>query len=317
MIWLTWRQHRTEILMLAGLLALIVVALALTGVPIHNLFNRLHLASCQSGWDNPTCQNGLNVFFTRYQQYNQMRSAAPFLNLFPALAGILIGVPLLAREFEQGTQRLAWTQSVPRMRWLRSKLALLLLLAVALSAVLTGVMTWWNAPWVTLFGHFDLPSYDFEGVVPLAYALLAVALGASLGAVLRRSIPAVACTLLGFGAIWMGMDTWLRQRLVPAITRYYTPLDGPPVTTSYDWTLGLGFADRAGHPISNDTVGAACQSASGGYLQCATDHGWRGYVIFHPASQFWQMQAAEAALLLGVALALVALTLWWTRTRAG
>ena len=32
------------------------------------------------------------------------------------------GAPLLAREFETGTFRLAWTQSVTRTRWLAVKL---------------------------------------------------------------------------------------------------------------------------------------------------------------------------------------------------
>jgi hypothetical protein len=315
MIWLMWRQHRTEILMLTGLLALILVALVLTGVIAHDLADRLHIATCQASLNVPACQQGMDVFLTRYAQYNQMRSDATLLNLLPAFVGILIGVPLLAREYEQGTQRLAWTQSVPRMRWLGTKLTLLVAGAVGLSLVLTVVMTWWNEPWVAIFGRFELPSDDFEGVVPLAYAVLGVALGASLGAVLRRSIPAVALTLLGYATLWLGMDNWLRQRLVPAITRYYAPLDWPPLVTHQDWSLEWGYVDRLGHSVGDDTINAVCQGGS--VLQCGTDHGWRGYVVYHPASQFWQMQGVEAALLLALALALLGFTLWWTRTRAG
>ncbi|HEV2236414.1 MAG TPA: hypothetical protein VGR57_07095 [Ktedonobacterales bacterium] len=315
MIWLTWRQHRTELLMLAGLLALIVAALVVTGVQIHGIADRLHIASCQADLSVPTCQNGMNEFFTRYAQYNQLRSALPFLNLFPAFAGILIGVPLLAREFEQGTQRLAWTQSVPRLRWLRARLTLLLGIAITFSVVLTAVLTWWNTPFVAVFGRFELPSYDFTGVVPLAYATVGVALGASLGAVLRRSIPAVALTLLGYAALWMVLDNVLRWRLVPPVTKYFAALDGPTLSHQ-DWSIAQGFVDRSGHIVSDDTINALCQGAGSG-LQCAADHGWRWYVVYHPASDFWALQGVEAALLFALAAALVALTLWWTRTRAG
>jgi len=39
----------------------------------------------------------------------------------PALLGIFWGAPLIARELETGTCRLAWNQSVTRTRWLTVK----------------------------------------------------------------------------------------------------------------------------------------------------------------------------------------------------
>jgi hypothetical protein len=315
MIWLTWRQHRTEILMLTGLLALIVVALALTGVPFREIADRLHIATCQTSYAAPACQHGLDVLFTRYAQYNQLRSALPFLNLFPAFLGILIGVPLLAREYEQGTQRLAWTQSMPRLRWLRTKLALLVAGAVGFSLALSAAITWWNVPLRGVYSQYDLPSYDFAGVVMPAFAVLGIALGAGFGALLRRSIPAVALTLLGYVALWQVMDNGLRWWLVPPITRYSAPQDGPSANQQ-EWIVRSGFADRLGHPIANDAIDRICQHASDG-IQCAADHGWRWYAIVQPESHFWQMQGVEAAILLGLALALLGFTLWWTRARAG
>ena len=40
----------------------------------------------------------------------------------PALIGAFWGAPLITREFEAGTFRLAWNQSVTRARWLAIKL---------------------------------------------------------------------------------------------------------------------------------------------------------------------------------------------------
>jgi ABC-type transport system involved in multi-copper enzyme maturation permease subunit len=41
----------------------------------------------------------------------------------PAVVGMFCGAPLVARELEEGTFRLAWTQSVTRTRWLTLRLA--------------------------------------------------------------------------------------------------------------------------------------------------------------------------------------------------
>ena len=40
----------------------------------------------------------------------------------PVFIGVFWGAPLVARELETGTFRLAWTQSVTRTRWFAIKL---------------------------------------------------------------------------------------------------------------------------------------------------------------------------------------------------
>ena len=49
----------------------------------------------------------------------------------PALIGIFWGAPLVTRELEAGTFRLAWNQSVTRARWMAVKLGLIGLAAMA------------------------------------------------------------------------------------------------------------------------------------------------------------------------------------------
>ena len=71
---------------------------------------------------------------------------ARYVVVFPALVGLFVGAPLLARELQHGTHRLAWTQSVTRRRWLLSK-TLLLSLATALgAALLSALVMWWRQP---------------------------------------------------------------------------------------------------------------------------------------------------------------------------
>src|SRR5262249_48023194 len=63
----------------------------------------------------------------------------PALSSLPLLVGAFIGAPLVARELDQGTYLLAWTQGVPRQRWLLTKLAMLTGLACLGFAVLAGL----------------------------------------------------------------------------------------------------------------------------------------------------------------------------------
>ena len=55
--------------------------------------------------------------------YPQLKFAGCVLVALPALVGAFWGAPLVARELESGTYRLAWAQSVTRTRWLAVKLA--------------------------------------------------------------------------------------------------------------------------------------------------------------------------------------------------
>jgi hypothetical protein len=89
--------------------------------------------------------------------------------------GASLGAPLLARELETGTWQLAWTQSVPRLRWLTVKLATLGTLAVVLTLALSAVITWYRVPLDILDGRFTADAFDLEGIVPAAYAMFAFA----------------------------------------------------------------------------------------------------------------------------------------------
>jgi hypothetical protein len=64
-----------------------------------------------------------------------MTGLLPWLNLLPGLAGVFIGAPLVAREVEDGTWRLAWSQGVTRRAWLRGQRAI-----PAMGATLVGYL---------------------------------------------------------------------------------------------------------------------------------------------------------------------------------
>ena len=64
----------------------------------------------------------------------------------PGLIGMFWGAPLVAREFETGTFRLAWTQGVTRTRWLAAKLAVAGAAAIAAGELFTLMVNWWSSP---------------------------------------------------------------------------------------------------------------------------------------------------------------------------
>src|SRR5262249_774497 len=152
-------------------------------------YQRLGIGACLAeSTRSPKCNTALYAF---QGDFTFAINAIVWLNVLPALLGVFIGAPLVAREIEQGTFRLAWTQSVTGMRWLAVKLGVVLGTALLATAALTVLLTWWLGP-LDHFGGLYFPlAFDFEGTVPLAYAAYALALAVAMGTLLRRAVPAM------------------------------------------------------------------------------------------------------------------------------
>ena len=109
---------------------------------------------------------------------------------------MFLGATLVARETEHATNVLVWTQTVTRRRWLRSKIAMAVAATLVWSAAVAGLVTWWSGTPNSLYANrFDGTQFDTQSVVPIAFALFAVALGLAAGSVLRRTLPALAATV--------------------------------------------------------------------------------------------------------------------------
>ena len=64
----------------------------------------------------------------------------------PAIMGLFWGAPLVTREFEAGTFRLAWGQSIARARWMIVKLGLIGVAAMATAGLISLMTGWWATP---------------------------------------------------------------------------------------------------------------------------------------------------------------------------
>lgn len=157
MTWVTWRQGRATASGVAGIVALYGVL-----ATVEHLQPRV---------------GGITVSFT------------PYLFLFLAL---LLGAPLVAREFELGTDQFAWTQSVTRRRWLAFRLGGAVGVGVLAVAALQATLAFQERG-DALPGD---PGFLVHGPLPYALAAFAVSSGACAGALFRRTVPALGVTLL-------------------------------------------------------------------------------------------------------------------------
>jgi hypothetical protein len=314
--WLTWRQHRVEALALGLFVAAIGLTLLVLGTPMHALFPQgtSHCAALPVDHD---CSFALS----RLQQgYGYATPMLILFNVIPFAIGAFLGAPLLAREWESGTWQLAWTQTVPRARWLTAKLAALSALTMLLAAVLTAFTSWYREP-LNLFGHFAIDGFDVSGIVPPAYALFAFALATVGGVLLRRSLPALASSLVVFVAVRVTVAGWLRPHYRAPITVIdaIAPGSGEVGTTTgnlRDGILDQGISDHAGHHLSDLAASIVEHKAIDAGLDPTTylhDHGYHHWITYQPAGRFWTFQLIEAGVFVGLAAVLLALTVWRVR----
>jgi ABC-type transport system involved in multi-copper enzyme maturation permease subunit len=314
MTWLVWRQQRLQFYIGVGILAALTVLLLITGVQMANQYHSA-LAACRA--DN-SCGTLDSLFLGSH--------AVGFLVILtegvPAVLGLLLGAPLIAYELEAGTSQFGWTQSVTRKRWFAVKTGWILLATAVCAGAVTALVTWWSGPNNALQLNQFLPNrFDIQGIVPIGYALFAVALGIAAGVLFRRTLPAVAVTLGGFVAVRLLVTFLLRPHYMTPVTatynlaRSFTPT-GPAWVIS-SGIVGAGVPYRGNGPaadvIGNSVIALppACQGTAnhgqGQLMACLGAHGYRAFVTYQPASRFWAFQSIETGIFVVLAAALIAL----------
>lgn len=325
MIWLTWRQARLEALIGGAVLTLVAVLLLWTGHGMVAAYHHDGVAACAAQPVPADACWPLTGAFT--DRFARLGTLASWLNFLPLLLGLLLAAPFVL-ELEQGTHRLAWTQSVTRGRWLATKLGLLAAAAAAAPLALVALMTWWRGPLDALQGRFDPNAFDFEGAVPVAYTVFALALVLAVGTLLRRTVPAVGITFAAFLGLRLGIEGKLRPHYLAPVTASWDPTQpGPRAALSRlnagDWVLSNGFVDRARRPLTDgDLTVRSCFNLANGAggdkgaaATCLHAHGILNAIVYQPAHRFWLFQGIEAAIFLGLTAALLALTVWWILRR--
>jgi hypothetical protein len=313
MIWLTWRQHRIETMVALLLIGLLGIGLFTTGYPMHVSFTRDGVAACvvQPG---DGCAQVIEQF---RNTFGNLKTLFILLNLVPAVIGAFLGAPLIAREYEAGTWQLAWTQAVPRLRWVGVKLAALAAVTVGLNVAFAALLTWYRHPWDALDGRFAPEGFDLEGLMPPVYALFAFAVGTAAGALIRRSVPALAVAFAVFTLTRYAVEARLRPHFRNPLTAVWDPVTQPGTISRDSWALDYGVVDAQGHHITyaQADVYKAAIAAHTDIPTYLHTHGMRLWDTYQPGDRFWPFQLAEAAIYLSLVAILFALVAWRIRRR--
>jgi hypothetical protein len=325
MAWVAWRQHR---LLLAGAVVtfgLVALYLFGMGLQIHNAY--AIVTACRPAASSACRQVGDN-FFGTYQPGISITEGA--LQFLPALIGAFAGAPILAREFETGTFRFAWTQGFGRTRWVIAKLAPIALILVGAAALIGMLFSWYYQPLISAGdnnGALFPTVFDLSGVALAGWTLTAFSLGALAGAVIRRVVPAMFATL----AVWSGLailtGTYLRDHYLPALVTTSLNEPHPAWVLNQQWNFSgkqasLDMINQALAPI--DARADSFQIFSPGPstpanvdpVKYLTQHGYTLLTTYQPDSRFWTFQWIEVGWLLGLSVVLLGATVWLVRRRA-
>jgi len=269
--------------------------------------------------------------------------------LLPAVLGVFWGVPLVARELESGTHSLVWNQTVTRRRWLGTKLGVGVLAAMVAAGLLSLVVTWWASPIDALsmqstdrgmLNRMAPVVFAARGIVPIGYAAFAFVLGVAVGIVLRRTVAAMAVTLVLFFAVLLAMPYLVRPYILPALddTVHITPASIMGIQGNNQgvveaitvrepagaWVLTDETVDPSGNTVSPlpDLVGSCLPrpernvappdpESVGECVAQLGEHGYTQHVAYQPGYRFWPLQWLELA----VFLALSTLLTWFSFRR--
>jgi membrane protein implicated in regulation of membrane protease activity len=322
MTWLTWRQFRLPVLSVFAALAAIGVVLVITGPELVG----------KSDFSNQEFLYG---------------GGALVLYALPGIIGVFWGVPLVTRELETGTHNLVWNQTVTRKRWLTTKVGMGLLAAIVAAGLLSLAVTWWSSPIdaqaSTGEGPFESRMspvvFSVRDIVPIGYAAFAFVLGIAVGMLLRRTVAAMAVTLVVFLAVQVLVPLVVRPYLVPATEETVTitqenilgiraevvegKLVAESIVVDYPdgaWQLANETLDPDGavSPLPSEVVNCLGPAPDDGPPTQSIDEvhrcfaklddlGYHQRLVYQPASSFWPLQWVET----GFFLALSALLTWF------
>ncbi len=321
-LWLTWRQHRGQLIAAAVLTAAVLVWMAVNSADLQGALDLCHGPDCaKSVADDRLARINHGVEIAGYQ-----------LNLvvfLPAMLGMFIGVPLLAREHEQRTLLLAWSQDISPRRWLFGKLAVLGTVLGGLAAALAA-----ECLHVANLVHLGARRSLFEGTLfqaggwlPLTLCLAWGMFGVAAGAALRRVLPAFVVVLGAFGGRTTLMEQ-VRPHLMDPVTRTLSLAaqrgegTDPFAPVADDLLLDGGkapFVDAAGnlHPyreVMDQWCGSIPDGRAAAFTSCLQQHGLVGVQQgYQPASRLGTFHLIENGLNLGLFAVGLAVTWWLVR----
>jgi hypothetical protein len=295
MIWVTWRQHRAQAIACLIVFCAVAVFAVSAGTWMRTTFTADGIPACLTRSGGAGCPAVITSFVNRFDHSVSMIIGLP-LTLIQGLAGIAIGAPLLGGELERGTWRLAWTQTVPRTRWLTAKLGLVTGGLIVFGATVTVLMTWYRAPLDRVTSRLQPGLPSLEGLTFTASLLCAFGLAVLAGLLLRNVIAAMVVAYIAWE--------------IPAtvVVLLNGPIHLPP-------PAAMTIPCQAGCPGARLDSVPPVTGHLGDFVLTVTHRGGDLMVTYLPASRFWTLQLIQGGLLLAIAAAALGTAIWLLHKR--
>ena len=202
---LTFRLNRFELIAFGLVLGGLAIALFLASGYLAGLAPPAECYRPGQALDSGACEIARIEFSDAQGRFNGLL-VAPLL-LVTYSIGLFLGVPIVGRELERGTVRLAWWLSPSRLRWFAARVVPMLAVLVVLTFVAGVAMDRFFAvstPGQDLSNSFD--GYGARGGLLASRALFIFAVAVAAGAIIGRALPAVilAAVIAGVG-LWGGL----------------------------------------------------------------------------------------------------------------
>src|SRR5262249_48331749 len=194
-----------------------------------------------------------------------------------------------------------------RLRWTATKVGALAAVTLLGAGLTTWLMSWWSRPFVTASDNrFSLGVFGLRGIVPVGYALFALALGVTAGAVIRRTVPAMAVTVAVYATVRAVVEIWLRPHFARPRTLSYPFFGQSPRSGLGDWVLSTKTVDASGHVLANreslnlDSLAQKCPGLlpakhalppPDAVQNCIQRLGLHVQATYQPGARYWQFPA--------------------------
>ena len=338
MNWFAWRQHRRQFMIFGLLLAVFAALLIPTGIQLWHTYQQA-LTNCALHPALYSCNDLTDTLFT--SPTDGFVRIAEVLGTFglPILAGLFIGAPLFAKEYEEGTNKLAWTQTVARRKWLTTKVAWALGFALIYGIALAILVTWWSRTINTVaLNRFVQGHFETQGLMPVGYSVFFTAVGFTMGAWFRKTLLALGITLAVFVLCMASFANWIRPHyMMPiTVTAPMGPNDFEGKIPTGAWVLSRHIVDKNGrkfYSFNIQNMPPQCQQIiqqnqvtnNHGSIQvkaapgpgggdpidnCLNQTGYHQVATYQPSYRYWDFQEIESGIYLGLTAIAIAATYW-------
>jgi hypothetical protein len=286
---LTFRITRFETTLIVGatILSMLVSAVVVSWLTSSGF------QSCLTDQDtsfSSLCQGAFALWMDRIARVSM--GIVPF---FPFIAGLLIGVPLIARELEGGTARLAWSLGPSRLRWYAQRV-LPVLAMVGIAGLLIGLTAdaLFQATNPSMNVDQSFVGFRGRGLLIAVEAVTVTTVAIAVGSLIGRLVPTFILSLILAVGIGVAVDLVERQLL-----RSETE-----VSDNFSWNTGDMFVDSR-FRLPDGTIASweelVILKPEVETMGWTEESGIRDVVLYIPGARYHDIERREALILSGIA----------------